>query len=228
MASKASAEKSKTFRATLVPLRNALGWVVIDIPFSVATVWGNRGMLKVKGGVNGYTFRTSLFPRKSGQHFLLVNKAMQRAAGIRLGSTAQFTLAPDLVKRVIAVPPELDGILRKEKDLRKYFNALNDSARKDIAMHISEPKSAEVRERRAEQLVERLMAAMEAEQELPPLIRNAFAQVPHAHQGWLMMTPSQRRSQLLAIFYYKTPEARARRMGKTIEAALQAWERRRT
>jgi hypothetical protein len=34
------------------------------------------------------------------------------------------------------------------------------------------------------------------------------------------MTPAQRRRQLLAIFYYQSPEARERRIAKVVEEAL--------
>jgi hypothetical protein len=44
------------------------------------TVWGLRGQIKVKGEINGFAFRTSLFPRRDGSHFLLINKRMQKGA----------------------------------------------------------------------------------------------------------------------------------------------------
>jgi uncharacterized protein YdeI (YjbR/CyaY-like superfamily) len=61
---------------------------------------------------------------------------------------------------------------------------------------------------------------MEAERELPPLLRLAFAREPRALQGWQRMTPAQRRGHLLAIFYYRSPDARERRIAKTIQDAL--------
>ena len=60
---------------------------------------------------------------------------------------------------------------------------------------------------------------MEAEHELPPAIRLAFAQDALAQEGWKRMSPIQRRGHLLGIFYYRSPEARARRTAKTVQAA---------
>ena len=60
---------------------------------------------------------------------------------------------------------------------------------------------------------------MEAERELPPLVRNAFGENPKAHKGWKSMTPLARRGQLLAIFYYRNPDSRARRLAKVMEMA---------
>ena len=42
------------------------------------------------------------------------------------------------------------------------------------------------------------------------------------------MSSSQRRGHLLGIFYYRTPEARDRRLAKAIEDAISRVERRKT
>ena len=216
--------KSKSFRATLERLDSNLGWVVARVPFDVKKTWGHS-RVKVRGEVNGFTFRTSLFSTKEGWHFFLVTKKVQKAARIFPGSTAEFRLAVDTEVRETSTPPELESIFRQSKSLRTWFNALTYSYRKYINTWIAEPKSAASRKRRAEQIAERLMQTMEAEQELPPLIRSAFAQNGKASSGWNLMTPTQRRSELMGIFYYRTPDARARRLAKTLQAAAAVAER---
>src|SRR5579859_7589683 len=91
---------AKSFRATLERIQSRLGWTIIRIPFDVAKVWGARGQLRVKGEINGFAFRTSLFPARGGGHILLVNKAMQKGGDVRQGMSAKFLLQPDLEKRV--------------------------------------------------------------------------------------------------------------------------------
>jgi len=65
-----------------------------------------------------------------------------------------------------------------------------------------------------------LLATMEAEFDLPPILKRAFASDPRAYEGWQSMTPLQRRYQLLSIFYCRTPESRDRRIAKMMEDAL--------
>lgn len=89
-----------------------------------------------------------------------------------------------------------------------------------ISKWIAQAKSAEARLRRAEQLAERLLATMEGERDLPPILQIAFAQEPHARQGWQLMSPLQRRMHLLGVFYYRSPEARSRRVEKVVAEAL--------
>jgi uncharacterized protein YdeI (YjbR/CyaY-like superfamily) len=215
----------KSFKATLERMQSNLGWVIIRIPLDVPKVWGVRGMLKVKGEINGFAFRTSLFPTGKGDHCLLVNKRMQAGADARAGDTAQFQLEPDLEKREAVLPMELKRALSEDRSLLRWFDKLSYSIRKWISDWVSQPKSAEARERRAQQVAEQLLSTMEAERELPPVLKAAFARDPRALQGWQLMSPTRRRGQLLAIFYYRNPESRNRRVSKVIQEALALAER---
>ena len=209
----------KTYSAPLERLRSGLGWVIAYLPFDAAGVWGSRGRLKVKGEINGFAFRTSLFPTRDGRHFLLINKRMQKGAHAVEGTVARFRLEPDLEERTVTVPAELKRVLAEDRSVLRWFDKLNYSIRKWIVDWITDVKSVDARSRRCEQVAEQLMSTMEAERELPPMLQLAFARNPRAHEGWKQMSPIRRRGQLLAIFYYRTPESRARRLSKVIEEA---------
>jgi uncharacterized protein YdeI (YjbR/CyaY-like superfamily) len=210
---------AKSFRATLERLKSGVNWIIIRVPLDVPRIWGSRGRLRVKGEINGFPFRTSLFPTGKGKHMLLVNKQMQKGAKAVPGSVAQFRLEPDTEPRIAIVPSELKGAFAGDRLLRRWFDGLNYSTRKEIADWITQVKSAEARERRAEQIAERLLATMEAERELPPILQLAFARNSLAHAGWERMSMSRRRMHLFGIFYYRSPEARARRLAKAIQDA---------
>jgi len=216
---------AKSFRATLERIQSRLGWTIIRIPFDVAKIWGTRGQLRVKGEINGFAFRTSLFPARGGGHILLVNKRMQKGGDVRQDMSAQFRLEPDLEERVAVVPVELKHFFKEDAYLRRWFEKLNHSIRNEVGKWIVQVKSPEARVRRAEQMAERLLATMEAERELPPALQLAFARDGRALQGWQRMSPSRRRGQLLAIFYYRSPEARARRIDKVVQEAAAFAER---
>jgi len=210
---------SKSFTAPLERLRSGLGWVVSYLPFDAVSVWGRRGRLKVKGSINGFAFRTSLFSTRDGRHFLLINKRMQKGAHVFAGTTARFRLEQDLEERTVTIPPELRRVLSEERTLLPWFNKLNYSTQKWITDWIIGVKSAEARVRRSEQVGEQLLSTMEAERELPPIIQLAFVRNQRAREGWERMSDIQRRGQLLAIFYYRTPEGRAKRLAKVVEDA---------
>ena len=210
---------AKSFRATLERLESGLKWVIIVVPLDVPRVWGARGRLKVKGEINGFPFRTSLFPTGKGRHMMLVNKKIQAGAKAVHGSVAQFRLEPDTEPRIAIVPAELKRAFGGDRILRRWFDRLNYSTRKEIADWITQVKSTGARERRSLQIAERLLATMEAERELPPILQVAFARNSRAREGWDRMSLSRRRMHLFGIFYYRSPEARARRLAKTIQDA---------
>ena len=214
---------TKSFTAVLEPLRTALGWVIARVPFDVSKAWPVRRGLRVRGEINGFAFRTSLFAYTGGGgHFLLVNKKMQAGAGATVGSRVRIRLEPDMEERVAVVPEELALAMKGDRRLRKWFDQLSYSMRREIGEWATEPKSAEGRRKRAEAIAERLLLTLEGEIELPPILKAAFLRQPLARKGWEAMTAVQRRNQLLAIFYYQSPEARERRAAKVIDEALQA------
>ncbi len=210
----------KRFEATLERMRSRLNWTIIRIPFDAAKMYGMRGQINVKGDINGFEFRTCLFPVKGGGHILLVNKRMQKAARAKPGSVAQFCIEPDRKVRISPIPEPLKRILAQDASLRHWYDQLTRSNRNDIAKWISDPSGKEARVRRAEQMAERLLSVMDAERELPPILQVAFARNPTAHDGWGHMTVARRRGHLFGIFYYRTPEGRGRRIEKMLDDAL--------
>ena len=216
----------RSFTALLEPLGTALQWTIARIPFDIAKVWPVRKGRRVRGEIEGFAFRTTLFPRRGGgEDFLLVNKTMQAGAGVRKGEKVRIWLEPDLEEREILLPAELERTLNADRKLRRWFDKLSDSMRREIGKWADEPKSAESRNKRAEKMAERLMQAMEGEEDPPPVLRAAFQRQPEAQKGWEALTATQRRNHLLGIFYYETPDGRERRAAKAIEDALKAARR---
>ncbi len=215
----------RKFEGTLRPDGTGLQWTVVTVPFDPTKVWAKRQRLQVRGTINGFAFRTSLFHAPDGSYILLVNKKMQKGAHVRLGAAADVVLEPDLEERPQTTPAELEKLLRQDRALRRFYEQLSDSMRKAIVDQIEQPKSAEVRAGRAELWAERMMLAMEGEKVTPPLLETAFLRQPRAREGWRAMTPVQRRGHLMGIFYYQSPESRQKRTQKAIEEALKAARR---
>jgi len=212
--------KVKSFKAVLESLGPGLGWTIARVPFAPHEAWKQMVRLRVRGEVNGFAFRTSLFPvQGGGWYFLLVNKAVQRGAGIALGDMAEFRLEPDLEAREAELPDELAVLLEEEPGLREWYDELTEYTRREIGKWVVGVKTDEARMRRAEQMAERLLATMEGEKELPPVLAVAFRRRPKAKAGWEKMTAAQRRAGLMAVFYYQTPEAREKRVGKLCDEA---------
>jgi uncharacterized protein YdeI (YjbR/CyaY-like superfamily) len=151
-------------------------------------------------------------------------RKMSGAAAV--GAVAEFRIELDFEERVIPIPAELKRALGEDRMLRRWYDRLNYSIRKYFTYLITGVKSDEARVRRAEQIAECLLSAMEAERELPPALQAAFAEDPRAMKGWKMMSPIQRRGHLMGIFYYRNPGPRAKRIGKAMADAARIAEKR--
>ena len=217
----------KKFRAVLRPLDEInLGWKVVDIPFDVKKIFGSAGRVPVTGTVNGFPFKTSIFPTSEGRHFLLVNKQVQKGAGnIQLGDKIDVVIEPDRGERTVEVPAILKKALSEEKSLWKYFNEFNYSMRKYIVDYTMEPKSEEARKRRAEQMAVRLMETMDGEEVTPPILEQYLVNNPKARKGWETMPRTHRRQHLFGIFGLVDPDARHRRIKKALEEMVKYGEK---
>lgn len=218
---------AQSFRAVLEHGDRSLGWTVAHLPFDPKAVWPAMVRLRVCGVMQGpvgeVSFRTSLFPH-AAEHgrsgfYLLVNRAMQQGSGTVLGMEAEFRVEPDLQERPAELPEELDALLDEAEGLRAWYGSMTEYTRREIGKWIGGVKGEESRLRRAEQMAERLLSTMEAEVELPPMVERAFRARPKARLGWERMTSTQRRGELFAVFYYRTPESQEKRLTKLVEAA---------
>ncbi len=212
---------TKSFRAPVEATGTSLRWVIVRVPIDLKKAWPTWKSRRVFGEINGFAFKTALIPGTRGQgQTLIVNKKMQGGARVRAGESALIKLTPDLGEVVIDLPPEFAKILKANRDLRKFFDAMSPSMRKGFTNLIADAKASETRQKRAEAMAESLMLAMEGEVEPPPILRAAFQRQPEARRGWDRMTPTQRRNHLLGIFYPQTVEGRERRAAKAIESCL--------
>src|SRR5262245_3422508 len=130
----------------------------VYLPFDVFEVFGTRARLAVKGAVNGFPFRSSIFPMGGGKFYMVVNREMREGAKVKAGDTVEFAMEKDEEPRSIATPPDLLKALNARKSVKAIWDKLSYSHRKEYIGAIEEAKKPETRARRIAKAVEMIAA----------------------------------------------------------------------
>ncbi len=183
-------DAEKSFRATLEATGTSPRWVIARVPIDLKKAWPMWKSRRVFGEINGFAFQTALIPGTKGQgHVLIVNRKMQAGARVRAGERALIKLRARSRRARYRIAGRVrQRFSRRDRALKKWFDAMSPSMRKGFTNFIADAKSTETRQKRAEAMAESLMLAMEGEVEPPPILRAAFQRQPEARRGWDLMT----------------------------------------
>jgi hypothetical protein len=144
-----------TFTARLESGGEGGAWTLVRIPADVQQDLGVSARIAVRGTINGYGFRSSIFP-DGDVRIMMVNRAMQQGAGAVSGDTVRVVIEPDSLPRTVTVPADLARAFTRSPAARENFDGLSYSHRKAYVEWIEEAKRVETRQRRIEKAIDML------------------------------------------------------------------------
>ncbi|WHO92769.1 YdeI/OmpD-associated family protein [Xanthomonas campestris] len=123
-------------------------WVFLLLPSAVSNELHTRSMVSVRGRLAGHPLQATLQPDGQGGHWLKLDAALQRAAGVAAGDTVTLEIAPVEVEPEPVVPDDLYAALAAHPGARATWDDITAVARRDWIFWIVSGKKAQTRVKR--------------------------------------------------------------------------------
>jgi hypothetical protein len=128
----------------------------VEFPYDVEKEFGTKGQVKVVATFDGYEYRGSLAKMGHPCHRLGLTKQVRAAIGKNPGDTVHIVLKKDEEPRVVEIPDDFGRLLDQHPTVRKYFEGLSYTHRKEYIRWITEAKKQETRDNRLQKAIEML------------------------------------------------------------------------
>lgn len=153
----ASAKKQR-FKVKLLQANPGGEAAYFCVPFDSYKAFGTRARVPVRGTINGFPYRSSLFNMGGRSHMMALNREIRAGARVKIGDSVTVVMERDDAPRVVAVPPALKKALAANKAAKGVFDGLSYTHRNEFARWITEAKQPETRKRRLGKTIRMLLA----------------------------------------------------------------------
>ncbi|MEZ5462943.1 YdeI/OmpD-associated family protein [Dokdonella sp.] len=152
-------DKKLEFRATL--LRPAdpgdyPPWAFVVLPRQASAKLPRRGRTTVQGTLDGQGFQATLEPDGQLSHWLRVEDALFKAAGVKIGDAVRFEIIPVENEPEPAVPADFQKALDASPEARSVWNDTTTIARLDWIHWIVSARQARTRVKRIAEACDKL------------------------------------------------------------------------
>jgi hypothetical protein len=145
----------QSFKAELISSSRGSGGHLVTVPGEVVDALGGRGRTPVRATFNGIPYRGSIV-KMGGTFCIGVTKAIIAQAGVATGDLLDVVVELDDKPREVDIPADLREPLQADERLKRAWDSLSYTQKREYANWIQDAKREETRRRRVEQTLERL------------------------------------------------------------------------
>lgn len=167
-------------------------WTILRLPENASEKLPTRGMLMVKGTVNGEPFRALLEPDGrygpglKPSHWFSPDKKLLSAAQTKAGDTVKVSLEPTKEWIEPEVPADLKKALSVSPKAQDLWNDITPLARWDWIRWIRAVKTEETRKKHIEVALDKLNKGMRR----PCCFNRNLCSEPSVSHNWVLREPS--------------------------------------
>src|ERR1051325_5291433 len=206
------------FDTELVVIEGSHGmWICAHMPFDARTEFGSGGIIRVQGAINGFPFHSSIFPHRSGHHYLIVNKKMRVGAQAQEpGDRVEITLEMDRAPKSVKLPPALRKAIDANPAAKKFFDSMPPSSQRYRADMVNDVKTAAGKQRKIAAIVKHMADTGKGLEKTPDFVKKALSKSQVAQARWQKLAKSHRMVAMIYIMDGKTQTTRERRAEKLV------------
>lgn len=123
-------------------------WTFVVLPKAASDTLPRRGRTTIAGTLNGQAFEATLEPDGHLSHWLKVDDALRKAAGVNPGDVVVLEISPVQKEPEPAVPDDLRDALAASPDATATWEDTTTIARVDWVHWVTSAKQRKTRERR--------------------------------------------------------------------------------
>ena len=140
----------KKFKARMVNAGG--GGMFVQVPYDVEKEYGKKNMIPVKVTFDGEPYRGSIANMGTGP-CLIILKAIREKIKKKEGDMVSVTVEHDIAPRKVEMPSDINSMLSKNKEEKKYFESLAFTHQKEYVKWITDSKKTETRKARTEKML---------------------------------------------------------------------------
>lgn len=163
------------------------------LPEDASAKLSSRGMLMVKGTINGVPFKTLLEPDgrygdgKKPSHWFKPDEKLLKDASVKAGDNVQVSLEPTKEWVEPDVPDDLKKALAASPKAQDLWNDITPLARWDWIRWIRAVKTEETRKKHIEVALDKLNKGMRR----PCCFNRNLCSEPYVSKNWVLLDPIQ-------------------------------------
>jgi hypothetical protein len=126
-----------------------------EVPAEIVEALGPHKRPAVRVTINAHTYRTTVAPM-GGRFLIPLNAENRTAAGVAAGDEIDVDITLDTEPRAVAVPADYAAALDADPAIRRRFDALAYTHRKEQVRAIEDAKTDATRQRRIQKFIDHL------------------------------------------------------------------------
>jgi len=122
------------------------GMHYVAVPAEVRSQFYTKGPARVVATIGSLEpFQCGLMPMRTGEGYLIVNKARQKKLGLNHGDKVEVSILPDNSEYGAPMPEELEAVLAQDPDATATFDGLSAGKKRAVMYAVARVKGVEAR-----------------------------------------------------------------------------------